>query len=175
LVFKCLTDDNDVLVFESGAILNYLQCKADDNGEGTNTKARSAAITSWISWANASLDPICFLETPEGKVYDTGLKSPNRRIDRLDQILSKSDFLVDGGFSLADVAVASYLLYVIQFFPDVDLYSKWQNVVRYMKDCAERDSYAKAFGENVQGFCLQKLNAMQSGDGQEKKKLFGMF
>ena len=107
--------------------------------------------------------------------YDTGLKSPNRRIDRLDQILSKSDFLVDGGFSLADVAVASYLLYVIQFFPDVDLYSKWPNVVRYMKDCAERDSYAKAFGENVQGFCLQKLNAMQSGDGQEKKKLFGMF
>lgn len=107
--------------------------------------------------------------------YDTGLKSPNRRIERLDQILSKSDFLVKGGFSLADVAVASYLLYVIQFFPDVELYSRWPNVVRYMKDCAERDNYAKAFGENVQRFCLQKLNAMQSGEGQEKKKLFGMF
>jgi len=59
----CLTDDNDVVVFESGAILNYLQLKADEK----NAK-KSAAITSWISWANASLDPICFLETPDGKV-----------------------------------------------------------------------------------------------------------
>jgi glutathione S-transferase len=61
----CLTDDNDVLVFESGAILNYLQSKAD--GKGIND-SRTAAIASWIAWANASLDPICFLETPQGKV-----------------------------------------------------------------------------------------------------------
>jgi glutathione S-transferase len=62
----CLTDDNDVLVFESGAILNYLQSKADK--KGINDDARSASIASWIAWANASLDPICFLETPDGKV-----------------------------------------------------------------------------------------------------------
>ena len=63
----CLTDDDDVLVFESGAILQYVYSKAvDTNGD---SPARKAAITSWVSWANASLDPICFLETPEGKVY----------------------------------------------------------------------------------------------------------
>jgi glutathione S-transferase len=105
--------------------------------------------------------------------YDTGLRNANRRIDRLDKLLSKSEYLV-GSFSLADVAVASYLLYVIQFFPDVDLYSKWPSVVRYMKDCAGREHYAKAFGDNVQGFCLQRLGDMESGSGKEKK-LFGMF
>ena len=62
----CLTDDNNVMVFESGAILNYLQSKADK--KGIHDDAKAAAITSWIAWANASLDPICFLETPEGKV-----------------------------------------------------------------------------------------------------------
>lgn len=62
----CLTDDNGVVVFESGAILNYLQSKADD--KGIHGDAKSSAVASWISWANASLDPICFLETPEGKV-----------------------------------------------------------------------------------------------------------
>jgi len=62
----CLTDDNDVLVFESGAILNYLQSKADK--KGMHDDAKSSAIASWVAWANASLDPICFLETPEGKV-----------------------------------------------------------------------------------------------------------
>lgn len=165
----CLTDDNDVVVFESGAILTYLQAKAKE--ESTDSEARAAAITSWIAWANASLDPICFLETPDGKVYDTGLKNPNKRIDTLEVKLAESDYLVDGGFSLADVAVASYLLYVPQFFPDVDL-SRWPNMVRYMKNCAGREGYGEAFGANVQGSCIQKLDAMGGG---EKKKMFGIF
>ena len=37
--------------------------------------------------------------------YDTGLKSPNKRIDVLDDLLSKQDYLVEGGFSLADVGM----------------------------------------------------------------------
>jgi len=60
----CLTDD-DVVVFESGAILLYLNSLVPDDDD----KAKNAAIASWVSWANASLDPICFLETPDGKVY----------------------------------------------------------------------------------------------------------
>jgi len=167
----CLAD-GECVVFESGAILNYLQSKADK--KGIQDDAKSAAVASWIAWANASLDPICFLETPEGKVYDTGLKFANRRIDKLNQILSDSTYLVPGGFSLADVAVSSYLLYVIQFFPDVDLYDNWPHVVRYMKECAERDGYGKAFGNRVQGFCLERLGQMESGSGKEKK-LFGIF
>ena len=106
--------------------------------------------------------------------YDTGLKNQNKRIDRLEDILSKSPFLVDGEFTIADVAVASYLLYVIQFFPDVDLHSKWPNIVRYMKECAGREGYGKAFGDRVQSYCVARLGEMESGAGKEKK-LFGMF
>ncbi len=42
----CLTDDNDVLVFESGAILNYLQSKAAN--KGINDDKKMAAVSSWI-------------------------------------------------------------------------------------------------------------------------------
>lgn len=168
----CLTDDDDVLVFESGAILQYIYSKAaETNGD---SESRKAAITSWISWANASLDPICFIETPEGKVYDTGLKKPNKRIDVLDKLLSEQEFLVEGGFSTADVAVASYLLYVPQFFQGVDL-SRWPNVVRYMRQCAEREAYGKAFGPNVQNYLVAACDGMMAGKGDDKKKLFGMF
>ena len=161
----CLTDDDDVLVFESGAILLYLH---DETKSKLLTKAEAASVTSWITWANASLDPICFLETPDGKVYDTGLKKPNKRIDGLEDILSKQTYLVGESFTLADVAVASYLLYVLQFFPGVDI-SRWPSVMRYMKDCASRPDYAKAFGENVQRFLLEQLTS------EPKKKVFGMF
>lgn len=106
--------------------------------------------------------------------YDTGLKNSNKRINQLNQILSEHSYLVDGEFSLADVAVASYLLYVVQFFPDVNL-SRWPYIVKYMKDCAGREGYENAFGTNVQSFLLDKLGDMESNGGKEEKKLFGMF
>ena len=102
----CLTASDGALLFESGAILQYLNFEY-----AKLTKTQLAAVISWITWANASLDPICFLETPDGKVYDTGLKQPNKRINVLEKLLGKQEYLVDdAGFSLADVAVASYLL-----------------------------------------------------------------
>ena len=102
-------------------------------------------------------------------VYDTGLKKPNKKIDRLDKILEKQPFLTGEKFTLADVAVASYLLYVLQFFPGVDL-SRWPHVKAYMRECCSRPAYAKAFGDRVQGALLSQL-----GSGEEsKKKFFGV-
>lgn len=160
----CLTDeDQDVVVFESGAILQYLL-----RYYAVHSAQKNGAIMSWIAWANASLDPICFLETPEGKVYDTGLKQPNRKINKLEELLSTNDYLVDD-FSLADVAVSSYLLYVVLFFPDIDL-SRWPNVVKYMLRCADRDAYRKAFGPETQTALISRLNSQPP----KKEKLFGM-
>ena len=107
-------------------------------------------------------------------LFRSGLKQPNKRIARLDDILSKRTYLIGSEFSLADVAVASYLLYVLQFFPGgVDL-SRWPHLKRYMKDCAGRPAYAKAFGEKVQNFVVGQLMTNNEGESKEKK-LFGMF
>lgn len=150
----CLRNDEDgSVVFESGAILLYLYSLLD----GKKVKTQEAEILSWVTWSNASLDPICFLETPEGKVYDTGLKKPNRRIDTLNDILESREYLVGNQFSVADIAVASYLLYVLQFFPEVDL-QRWPHMVNYLKQCAKRPAYAKAFGDNIQTFLLKALD-----------------
>jgi len=60
----------------------------------------------------------------------------------------------------------------VQFFPDIDL-STWPEIVRYMKDCASREQYAKAFGKPVQAFVLEKLESM--GKDEKKGKMFGVF
>jgi len=73
-------------------------------------------------------------------------------------------------FTVADVAVASYLLYVPQFFRDVDL-SRWPNVVRYMKTCAQRPCYGQAFRPDVQQYLIAVLDSM----GRSDKKLFGVW
>ena len=51
-----LTDDNNIEVFESGAILLYL---ADTYG-GENTPQKRAQYTKWVVWANSELDGVCF-------------------------------------------------------------------------------------------------------------------
>lgn len=94
---------------------------------------------------------------------------PNKRIDQLDKILEKQPFLAGDKFTLADVAVASYLLYVLQFFPGVDI-SRWSHVKAYMKQCCSRPAYAEAFGEKVQGLLLSQL-----GSESAPKKMFGVF
>jgi len=151
----CLTDDDNVVVFESGAILQYLL-----NYYVSLSDSDRAATMSWITWTNASLDPICFVKTPEGTVYDIGLGKPNRRIERLNEILSQQDYLVASEFSLADVAVASYLLHMLRFFPDFDV-SRWPSIVRYLKDCASRPAYGQAFGDQVQSMLVNKLSEWQ--------------
>jgi glutathione S-transferase len=190
----CLTDNNNVIVFESGAILQYLHQYYSVNVK--LSKEQSSAITSWIVWANASLDPICFLETPNGKVYDTGLRQPNRRMDQLNTILSNQSFLIRSPndnnnestsssiFTIADVAIVSYLGYVLQFFPDITIADKWPSIALYMQSCISRSTYAQAFGSNVQSRLLTMLqndisNANKAtgstNNGSKDKKLFGMF
>ena len=59
------TDDkaSPVELFESGAILMYL---ADRYG-GLDTPAKRADANKWIVWANASLDPVLFIENERGQ------------------------------------------------------------------------------------------------------------
>lgn len=169
----CLVDDDDVTVFESGAILLYLFEKS--SAKSNMSSKDKAAIMSWITWANASLDPICFIETPEGKVYDTGLKKPNKKIDQLNEILSNQKYLInDEDFTTADVAVGSYLLFVIQFFKEVNLLAtRWPNILRYMKDCASREYFGKAFGSNVQNYCVETCDDMSNRS--KDKNFFDVF
>jgi hypothetical protein len=63
----CLRDGEEV-VFESGAILLYL---AGKYGKLGSSKEMADAF-KWVTWANASLDPICFVETPTGQVRPRG-------------------------------------------------------------------------------------------------------
>lgn len=167
----CLTDDDDVIVFESGAILQYIQQQYCQ----TASKKDGAAVTSWIAWANASLDPICFLETPQGKVYDTGLRQPNRRLDQLNASLASQEWLLQEKFSLADVAVSSYLLYALQFFPDVTLNDKWPAVTKYLQACAQRPAYGRAFGAATQARLLSQLSKDLATPKRSSPTLFGTF
>jgi len=185
----CMTDrQGEVGVFESGAILQYLQDNYYDNDYNEPlSPGQSAALASWIVWANASLEPICLKAAEDGSIQGTGLQEHERQqgrrgnrttrsknlkeIDRLDDILgnlsrdqqlsssSSSAYLLGNQFTLADAAVASYLLFALRFFPETDL-SMWPNIVAYLSTCASREAYGEAFGRDIQASLLNTLRSM---------------
>jgi glutathione S-transferase/alpha,alpha-trehalase len=148
-----LVDGDAVEIFESGAILMYLCDKY--GGEMYDSAEKRAKFGKWVVFANATLDPILFLENERGGVVDTGARGENKRLRALDSILAEREYLVDDVFSVADVAVGSYLLYVPQFFQDVS-FARYPNLARYMGRLAMRDAYAKAFTPRVQAYLVDK-------------------
>jgi len=175
-----LRDGLDLEVWESGAILMYL---ADKYG-GLDTPEKRAEVGKWVVWANATLDPCLFIETPEGKVIDTSVRSskPARPLVVLENHLaSKTDedpYVVSGGFSAADAAIGSYLLYVSLFFPDVS-YAAYPNICKYMKLVCTRDAYREAFGAPMTDSLIAKvddyLNECNSPAQQAKSVIGKLF
>lgn len=89
-------------IFESGAILLYL---ADASGAAPTAGARARAA-KWVLWANASLWPAA----------EAARRVPPAMLAGLEGILSASAFIDGIAFSVADVAVGSYLHYASAFF-----------------------------------------------------------
>jgi len=173
-----LTDDDGVEVFESGAILLYL---ADAYGDASTPQQR-AAYTKWVVWSNSELDGLCFGAVPgDHRVRGTSMDKPDlKSVATLEAILSEKEWLVDGQFSVADVAVGSYLNYVPIFFPQADL-SRTPAIAEYMQRCAARPAFGAAFGDQHAGLVAQKTAgwlanpaaAAAPGPADMLKKLLG--
>lgn len=117
-------EDEDVRLFESGAILLYL---AEKYGKVSDLKARARAA-QWVLFANSDFNQALFDRTSHEK-------SLPLMLDMLEQVLSRQEYL-EGDFSVADVAVGSYMLYALELSP-MDL-SKYPATSKYFKKLSER-------------------------------------
>ena len=99
----------------------------------------------------------------------TQIDKPGKALDVLENILSKSDWLVDNEFSVADVAVGSYLNYVPVFFRSVNPVNR-PNMVKYMLRCSQRPAFTKAFGDDHANLVIR--NAQGWLEGSKSKKWF---
>eukprot|EP00877_Chromochloris_zofingiensis_P007915 jgi/Chrzof1/3377/Cz12g23060.t1 len=123
-------EDGECKLFESGAILLYIADKYD----GYSTPEKRGRAAQWILFANSTLFDAVFVEAfRERWMPDV--------MGNLNNYLSDKQWLEGDDFTVADVAMGSYLLYIPAFCPQVDL-SPWPNVVKYMDRCAKRPACA---------------------------------
>ncbi|MBE9013350.1 glutathione S-transferase family protein [Pseudanabaenaceae cyanobacterium LEGE 13415] len=124
--------DGDLKLWESGAILLYLQ---DRYGQADLNQRAIAA--QWVLFANATLGPGVFVESNREREMP-------RLMQPLDEIFGKRKFIAGDEFTVSDVAVGSMLAY-IPLMLRLDL-SEYPNVLDYMKRIAERPAFQKAIG-----------------------------
>jgi len=127
--------DGDFQLWESGAILLYLNDKYDKTSLSLQERAK---LYQWVLFANSTLAPGIFTET-------TREKEVPKLLTPLNDIFQKQPFILGDEFSVGDVAVGSILAYIPMMLK-LDL-SAYPAVVEYTKRMSERPAFKKGIGE----------------------------
>ena len=104
-------DSNGLVLFESGAILQYL---SENYADEVNNPVTRASICQWILFANSTLAIALFVPSNKEREFP-------RLMETLNDLYSKKNFLVGDSWTAADCAVNAYLGYLPIFYPNEDL------------------------------------------------------
>jgi glutathione S-transferase len=126
--------DGDLVMFESGAMLLYLDRKYS---KAEQSIEREAILAQWTLFANATLGPGVFVAESRDRELPK-LMTP------LNELFSKQPYILGDEFSMADVAVGSMLNY-IPLLLKVDL-SAYPAVVSYIQKITQRPAFRKGMG-----------------------------
>jgi glutathione S-transferase len=118
--------DDDLVLYESGAILLYLDLKY---GGKELSIAQQAIRSQWVLFANSTLATGIFVETSRDRELP-------KLMPPLNELLSKHPFILGDEFSVVDVAIGSILIY-IPLMLKLDL-SAYPAVMNYMQALSNR-------------------------------------
>jgi glutathione S-transferase len=142
--------DGDLVLFESMAINLYLAKKY--GGElYPRDEAQEALTNQWTLWGMTELEPL-FMQLVLHKVMlPEGQRDPARVVAAesellrplavLDSHLTKRDYLLGGGFGIADLNLAGAVM--LSGFASYDI-SAFANVTRWLAACSSRPAMARA-------------------------------
>ena len=125
-------DSNGLVLFESGAILQYL---SENYAGEVDDAATRAAISQWILFANSTLAIALFVPSNKEREFP-------RLMATLNDLYSKKEFLVGDSWTAADCAVNAYLGYLPIFYPNEDL-SAYPNIQDLNQRTRSNQNYAK--------------------------------
>ncbi|KAJ7069865.1 glutathione S-transferase C-terminal-like protein [Mycena amicta] len=138
----------DFVVFETGAILVYLQDKFDKDGRFGFDRAtqpkESSEVLQWLFWANAGLGPMMgqaghFLNATEKIPYaqQRYIDESKRLLGVLEIRLHDREWLVGEKYSIADIN--AYTWVAAHSFLKIEL-DEWPGVKSWFDKVAARDS-----------------------------------
>ena len=153
--------DGDVLLAESGAIIDYIIGKY-----GAGRLARGAADADfadyvyWYHFANASLQPVMGRNMllhrlklpPDNPVLVSTLERLDRALLWVDKQLAGIAFLAGNDLTAADI-MAVFSLTTMRYFMPVDL-RPYPHILAYLQRVGAREAYQRAMRKGDPGMAL---------------------
>jgi glutathione S-transferase len=127
--------DGDLKLWESGAILLYIEEKY---GKNTLSIEEKAIFYQWVLFANSTLAIGIFVEANREREMP-------RLLTTLNEIFQQQPFLLGDEFTVADVAVGSILAY-IPIMLKLDL-SAYPAVLNYIQKISQRPAFQNSIGK----------------------------
>uniref|UniRef100_A0A7S2VCF3 GST C-terminal domain-containing protein n=1 Tax=Entomoneis paludosa TaxID=265537 RepID=A0A7S2VCF3_9STRA len=130
-----------------------------------STIGETAAIDSWMDWAAQDLElPACVWFYPvagympfNAAAYEKAKGDLAKSLELLNSHLMDKTYLVNNQITLADIVVASTLLYPFKLVTDGNYLKPYQNVVRWFQTCVNQPEFQQVVG--VVAMCKKELKA----------------
>lgn len=160
------------VIFESNAIARFLAKIRRDTGLTGNGLYEEAAIDSWVDFAANELElpasvwfyPALGYMPFQKAAYEKAKTDLAAGLETLNSTLLTKTYLVGDQITLADIAVASALIYPMKLVCDKAYLKPFGNVVRWFNTCVNQPEFKKVVGEVV--LCKKEVTA----PGQEPAK-----
>ncbi|PSR81496.1 glutathione S-transferase [Coniella lustricola] len=158
--FQDTTVSPPVKLSESGAIVEYLLAVYGQSSPAGAMLVRKPGdqdygpYLQWLHFANASLQPSLSLNmvfslagaSKENPIISTFRSRTSRALQKLDDRLKTTKYLAGEELSAADIMTVFSLTTHRGFTGEVDL-DPFKNILRYLKDVAERPAYKRAISK----------------------------
>jgi len=163
------------VIFESNAIARYLAKIRRDTGLTGNGIYEEAAIDSWVDFAANELElpasvwfyPALGYMPFQKPAYDKAKADLAKGLETLNSTLLTKTYLVGDQITLADITVASALIYPMKLVCDKAYLKPFGNVVRWFNTCVNQPEFEKVVGKVA--LCKKEVLAA----GQEAPKAAG--
>jgi len=185
-----LTTPNGGTIFESNAIARYIAKLRRDTGlTGDGSIVEEAAVDSWIDFSANNIElPACVWWYPaagfmpfQEAAYEKAKKDLAAALTVLNNHLLHKTYIINDQITLADITIASALIYPMKFVCDKAYLKPFTNVVRWFQTCVNQPEFKAVIGEVVmckkeltaEGQAAPKAEPKKEQGGKKKKKKGG--
>lgn len=142
---------DDLAIFESGAILEYLAEKSGKFLPPVSEVAKRYSVKQWLYWQMAGFGPMLgqaghfWMFSKEDVPYakERYLKECIRLFEVLDTQLSKNKYIAGDEYSIADMATYFWAIGVKQAESLKDHFTGFDNVKRWQDDIGSREAVSR--------------------------------